>query len=84
MVVVFYTHEVINFRRSLVISFTWDFSVADSRRQMFPLNVDLSATVVIVVEVELDASSTTVADRSPIELQQLRLAFLSIRNCYKT
>ena len=39
-----------------------DTSVVDSRRRMFPLNVDLSATVVIVVEVEPDSTSTTVAD----------------------
>ena len=51
------------------------FPVTDSRRRMFPLNVHLSGTVVIVVEVQPDSTSTTVTNWSPIELQQLRLAF---------
>ena len=37
-------------------------SIVGIRRPMFPLNIDLLATVVIVVEVEPDSTSTTVAD----------------------
>ena len=60
------------------------FSVADCRRRMFPLNVGFSATVVIFVELELDSTSTTVANWSPIELQRLQLALPLSRNCRKT
>ena len=67
-----------------LFSILWHFSVADSRRRMLPLNVDLSETVVIVVEVEPDSTSITVAYWSPIELQQLRLAFPLGRNSCKT
>ena len=43
-----------------------------------------NAIVVIHVEVEPDSTSTTIANWSPIELQQLRLTFPLNRHCCKT
>ena len=51
---------------------------------IWPVSLTVVASAIVVVEIELDSTSTTVADQSPIELQQLQLAFPLNRNYCKT